>query len=340
MDDSPVSGARPVRLLDRVRHALRVKHYSYRTEQAYVYWIRHFILYSDKRHPDTMGEKDVAAFLTHLAVDRKVSASTQNQALNALLFLYRQVLGRELQWLEGVQRAKKPTRLPVVLSRQEAGDVLGRLRGKYWLMASLLYGSGLRLTECVSLRIQDVDFDYSQITVRHGKGGKDRVVPLPQVLTGPLRQQIEEAKRVHASDLADGFGEVSLPYALARKYPSASRSLGWQYVFPAAHRARDPQSGLVKRHHIDDSVLQRAIRDAVRAAGIHKPASCHSLRHSFATHLLEAGYDIRTIQELLGHRDVKTTMVYTHVLGKGGGAVQSPMDRLGPCSGVDGPDAR
>ena len=319
---------RPPRLLQQVRDRIRRLHYSYRTEQAYVYWVRFFILFSGKRHPREMGKPEVERFLTHLATERNVAASTQNQALSALLFLYRQVLEIELAWLDDVAQAKRPGRVPVVLTRDEVGAVLTRMSGRYWLMASLMYGTGLRLAECLRLRVQDLDFGYRQVVVRSGKGSKDRFVPLPDSLTNSVRQQIEESRRVREADLADGYGEVSLPRALARKYPHAGTEAGWWYLFPSANRSVDPVSGRIKRHHIDPSRLQRAFKQAVRAAGIRKHATPHTLRHSFATHLLEAGYDIRTVQELMGHNDVKTAQIYTHVLQRGGAAVRSPVDAL------------
>lgn len=331
----PVSSPTPApRLLDEVRAALRRLHYSYRTEHAYIHWIRRFIFFHGKRHPREMGERELAAFLTHLAVERRVSASTQNQSLNAVLFLYKQVIGRDIGLIQGVVRAKRPERLPVVMTRAEVDDVLRRLSGREWLMAALMYGAGLRVLECVRLRVKDVDFGLNQIVVRDGKGQKDRVAPLPAAVIPALRQQIEEAGRRRATDLADGYGDVSLPFALARKYPGAPRELAWWYVFPASHRSRDPLTQAIKRHHLDTSVIQRSVKEAVRAAGIAKPVSCHSFRHSFATHLLSAGHDIRTIQELLGHQDVRTTMVYTHVLGKGAQGVSSPLDLLRPATTV------
>jgi len=320
--------ARPPRLLDRVRDAIRRRHYSVRTEQAYVHWIRRFILFHGKRHPQEMGKAEVEAFLTHLAVRRRVAASTQNQALSALLFLYRQVLDRELEWLDGVERARRPARLPVVLTRAEVSALLARLDGTRWLMASLLYGAGLRLLECLRLRVKDVDAGGRRMVVRDGKGNRDRVTMLPDRLVEPIERQLERVRVVHEADLRAGFGAASLPFALARKHPNAARELAWQYVFPASKRSRDPRSDFVGRHHLDPSVLQKAVKQAVRAAGITKPASCHSLRHSFATHLLEDGYDVRTIQELLGHRSVETTMIYTHVLGRGARGVRSPIDRM------------
>ncbi|MCU7927387.1 MAG: integron integrase [Candidatus Thiodiazotropha sp. (ex Dulcina madagascariensis)] len=316
------------RLLDRVRAAIRKKGYSIRTEQAYVDWIRRFILFHDKRHPIEMEKAEIEAFLSHLAVNRNVAASTQNQALSALLFLYREVLERDLPWLDNVTRAKKPRRLPVVLSAEEVDGLLKKLSGTQWLMASLLYGSGLRLLECLRLRVHDIEFDRRQILVRNGKGGKDRVTVLPDPAAEPLRRQIERVRIIHEADISEDFGEVYLPFALERKYPNAARTFGWQYVFPAGRLSRDPRSGKTRRHHLGEAVLQRAIKQAVRDAGIEKPASCHSLRHSFATHLLERGQDIRTVQELLGHKDIRTTQIYTHVMGRGALGVSSPLERL------------
>jgi integron integrase len=314
------------RLLDRVRAAIRTRHYTRRTEAAYVSWIRRFILFHGKRHPMELGEGEVTSFLTHLAVKVRVSASTQNQALSALLFLYRDVLSRDLEWLEGVVRAKRPARLPVVLSRDEVAAVLHELQGVPRLMASLLYGSGLRLLECCRLRLKDVDSDRGEITVRDGKGQKDRVTLLPARLAPALFSQIERVKRQHAEDLRAGAGSVELPGALDRKYPRAAWDPGWQWVFPATRFYLHAESGRRRRHHLHESVLQKAVREGVLKAAITKPATCHTLRHSFATHLLDAGYDIRTIQELLGHRDVSTTMIYTHVLNRGGRGVRSPLD--------------
>ncbi len=322
------------RLLDQVREALRRKHYSYRTEHAYLHWIRRFIFFHQKRHPRDMAEPEVAAFLTHLAVDRQVSASTQNQALNAILFLYKQVIERDIGLIPGVVRAKRPERLPVVMTREEVEAILRRLSGRDWLLACLMYGAGLRVMECLRLRVKDVDFGLNQIVVRDGKGQKDRVTPLPAMVVPALRQQIELVRRIRMADLADGYGDVSLPFALARKYPNAPRELAWWYVFPASQRSRDPRSAEIKRHHLDASSIQRSVKEAVRATGIPKPVSCHSFRHSFATHLLSSGHDIRTIQELLGHQDVRTTMVYTHVLGKGAHGVSSPLDLLRPSAAV------
>src|SRR5919197_4449813 len=313
-------------LLDRVREAARTRHYSIRTEESYIRWIREFILFFDKRHPSELGAKEVSAFVSHLAVTRRVAASTQNQALSALLFLYREVLQKPIEWVDDVERAKRPKKLPVVFTRDEVKAVLGHLRAEMWLMASLLYGSGLRLMECVRLRVKDVDFAQLQIVVREGKGDTDRVTMLPPSLVQPLQRPLERGKALHEADVREGFGRVYLPYALARKYPNAEREWAWQYVFPARQRSLDPRTGREQRHHIAETALQKAVRAAVRAAGIEKPGSCHTLRHSLATHLLESGYDIRTIQELLGHADVQTTMIYTHVLNKGGRGVRSPLE--------------
>lgn len=321
-------GDKPGRLVEQVREAIRSRYYSRRTEEAYLHWIKRFIYFSGRRHPRELGAAQVTAFLSHLAVERKVAAGTQNQALSALLFLYKQVLQLELGWMDSIERATRLPRLPAVLTRAEVEQVLGHLQGTPWLIASLLYGSGLRVLECLRLRVKDVDFSYLQVLVRDGKGDKDRVTMLPERLAGPLRAHLERVRRLHARDLEDGFGEVHLPFALARKYPRVGKEWAWQYVFPSAHRSADPQDGVIRRHHLDESVPQRAVKAALRACGIAKHASCHTLRHSFATHLLEAGYDIRTLQELLGHSDVSTTMIYTHVLNKGGRGVKSPLDRL------------
>ena len=323
---SPALSPDKPKLLDRVRDVIRRKHFSIRTEQAYTDWIRRFILFHGKRHPREMAEAEVTAFLTHLSRDRNVAASTQNQALSALLFLYKEVLKQEIGWLEGVERSKKPVRLPVVLTRDEVGAVFSGLRGTAKLMAGLLYGSGLRLMECVRLRVKDIDFAYLKITVRDGKGARDRVTMLPVNLAESMQRHLIRVRAQHEQDLAEGFGEVHLPTALARKYANASRQWAWQYVFPSTRVAVDPRSGKKQRHHLAESVLQRALKEAVAASGISKFATCHSLRHSFATHLLENGYDIRTVQELLGHKDVSTTMIYTHVLNKPGLGVKSPLD--------------
>ncbi len=314
------------RLLDQVRERMLRLGRSPRSVEAYVGWIRRFILANGKRHPRDMGAREVEAFLTMLAVDGKVSASTQNQALSALLFLYRQVLDMDLPWMANIQRAKKPSRLPTVLTREEAQEVLSQMNGSPWLVASLLYGCGLRLLEALRLRIKDVDFGRREIVVRNGKGGKDRRTMLPMTLVSPLLLQIEEARRVRRMDAAAGFGAASLPDALERKFPNAAREEGWQFVFPASRRNDDLGEGNERRHHLDESTIQRAVHRAVRAAGIAKHATCHTFRHSFATHLIESGYDIRTVQELLGHSDVSTTQIYTHVLNRGGFGVKSPLD--------------
>ena len=318
----------PPRLMDRMREQLRSRHYSRRTEQAYCLWVRRFIVFHGGRHPADMDEVQINEFLTHLAVDERVSASTQNQALSGILFLYRHVLGIEVGQLREVVRARKPKRLPVVMTRQEVRAVLGALDEESWLMASLLYGAGLRLMECLRLRVLDIDFDRNEITVRDGKGGKDRVTMLPQSLKTPLRRHLKRVHEIHERDLADGWGRVVLPEALARKYPNAPAEWRWQWVFPQRGRWRDPRTGKQGRHHVHPTVLQRAVKDAVRHSGVVKNVGCHTFRHSFATHLLDSGYDIRTIQELLGHKNVSTTMVYTHVLNRGGNGVRSPVDGL------------
>lgn len=314
------------RLLDQVREVIRLRHYSIRTEQAYLQWINRFILFHHKRHPRDMGATEVTAFLSDLAIRRNVAASTQNQALHAILFLYRDVLQLRLPWLDEVQRAKKPQHLPVVFTREEARALLAQLQGTLWLMAMLTYGCGFRLLECLRLRVKDVDFQYRQILVRDAKGQKDRVTVLPGSLIEPLRTHLSRVRGLHEADLRAGFGRVYLPHALASKYPNADREWGWQYIFPSSRRSLDPRSGIERRHHAPEDALQRAVKQAIRKAGIVKPGSVHTLRHSFATHLLESGYDIRTVQELLGHADVKTTMIYTHVLNRGGRGVVSPAD--------------
>ncbi|MDP1734052.1 MAG: integron integrase [Sulfuritalea sp.] len=324
----PDSVAAP-RLLEQVRGRIRFKHYSIRTEQAYLDWIRRFIRHFGKRHPKDMGAKEVQEFLTHLAVVGRVAASTQNQAKSALLFLYREVLEVQLPWLDDVEAARTPKRLPVVLTSAEVMAVLARLEGSHGLIARLLYGTGLRIMECLRLRVKDVVFERGEILVRDGKGFKDRVTMLPASVAAALREHMERVRELHRQDLAAGHGEVHLPYALDRKYPAAGREWMWQYIFPSANLSVDPRSGVVRRHHLQDQTVQRAVKVAVRAAGIDKPATPHTLRHSFATHLLEGGYDIRTVQELLGHSDVKTTMIYTHVLNRGGRGVVSPIDRMG-----------
>ena len=317
----------PPRLLSQVRDRIRVLHYSIRTEEAYVDWIKRYIRFFDKRHPRDLAAAHVEEFLTHLAVERNVSASTQNQAKSALLFLYKQVLQVELPWLEGVTQAKAPKRLPLVMTRDEVDRVLGHLRSHTSrLIGGLLYGSGLRLMEALRLRVKDVEFSRGEILVREGKGFKDRITMLPRSLEDALREHLVDVRDLHGSDLAAGYGEVYLPHALERKYPSAGREWSWQYVFPGASRSADPRSGVIRRHHIQEQAFQRAFRQAVREAGLVKPATPHTLRHSFATHLLDSGYDIRTVQELLGHSDVQTTMIYTHVLNRGAGGVFSPLD--------------
>jgi integron integrase len=316
------------RLLDRVRAAVRSRHYSRRTEKAYVHWVKRYIVFHGKRHPADMGAAEVTQFLTSLAVQTRVAASTQNQALSALLFLYREVLGVDLPWLDGVVRAKRPQYLPVVLTREEVRAIFQRLHGVPRLMALLLYGAGLRLLECCRLRVKDVDFAANQIVIRDGKGRRDRVTMLPAAGKAALATHLERVREQHQADLRRGAGWVELPGALVRKYPNAGRDWGWQWVFPATRFYVDSLTGQRRRHHLHESVLQRAVKDAVRGAGITKPATCHTFRHSFATHLLEESHDIRTVQELLGHQDVSTTMIYTHVLNRGPAGVRSPADRM------------
>ena len=317
----------PPKLLDRVRDALRTRHYSRRTEEAYVHWIRRYIVFHRKTHPVQMGASEISAFLTWLAVDRQVSASTQNQALSALLFMYRHVLEMEVGKIEQVARARVPTRVPLVLSRDEVAAVMKHLTGKVWVIAVLLYGAGLRIDECLELRVKDIDFDRHQIVVRRGKGQKDRRTMLPVAVRERLQAHLGEVKRQHEHDLAHGAGRVVLPFALDRKYPNAATDWSWQFVFPASRMCRDPRWGPPSRYHLHETVVQKAVAEAVRAAGLVKRAGPHTFRHCFATHLLEDGYDIRTVQELLGHRDVRTTMVYLHVLNRGALGVRSPMDR-------------
>lgn len=314
------------KLLDLLRDRLRLKHYSIRTETQYVQWVRRFILFHGKRHPQEMGAKEVEAFLTHLAVEGRVAAATQNQALSALLFLYRELLHINLPWLDEVVRAKRLARLPVVLTREEVQAVLGRTEGTYGLMLRLLYGTGMRLMECVRLRVKDVDFSRAEIIVRDGKGAKDRVTMLPQRIAAELQAHLQRRRHLYEDDLAKGMASVYLPNALDRKYTNAENEWAWQYVFVAKSYSIDPRSGSERRHHIDEKLVQRAMKRAVQEAAISKPATPHTLRHSFATHLLQGGYDIRTVQELLGHADVATTMIYTHVLNKGGRGVVSPLD--------------
>lgn len=314
------------RLLDQVRDVLRTFHYSIRTEESYIQWIKRYIYFHDKRHPKDMGENEVRQFLTHLAVDKNVSASTQNQALSAILFLYKRVLNIDLDWIDDVVRAKRPKRLPVVLTKEETGRVLNAMQGTNGLVARLLYGTGMRLMEAVRLRVKDVDFSQCQITVRQGKGGKDRLTMLPQSLVEDMKRQLMRARDIHDNDLSEGYGRVYLPFALDRKYPNAGREFGWQYCFPSVRRSLDPRTGNIARHHLDGKNIGRSIKQAARSVGVYKHISSHTLRHSFATHLIEDGYDIRTVQELLGHKDVSTTMIYTHVLNKGGRGVKSPLD--------------
>lgn len=314
------------RLLDQVRHVCRVRHYSPRTEKTYFQWIKRYIFFHDKRHPKEMGAAEINAFLSWLATSQKVAAATQNQALNALVFLYHQVLKVDPGDFGEVVRAKKKKRLPVVLSQREVQAVLENLHGQLWLVGSLLYGSGLRLMESLQLRVKDIDFDRSEVTVREGKGGYDRRTMLPDSLIEPLQKHLRKVKALHEEDLEAGFGEVWLPGALSRKYPKAGREWGWQYIFPASRRSRDPESGAIRRHHTYETNIQKAVKAAVQMTGLTKKVGPHTFRHCFATHLLESGYDIRTVQELLGHKDVRTTMIYTHVLNKGGKGVRSPLD--------------
>jgi integron integrase len=326
---SDMEEPRPKKLLDQVRDIIRLKHYSYATEKTYVLWIRRYILFHNKRHPNEMGIAEIEAFLTHLAVQEQVAASTQNQAFSALLFLYREVLKQDFDAPVNALRAKQSRHLPTVLTKAETLAVIRRLSGVYQLFIQLLYGSGLRLTEGLSLRVKDLDFAQRMIIVRDGKGMKDRVTVLPDCLIGALQDHLRSVKRSHQQDLDNGYGSVYLPFALERKYPSAGREWIWQYVFPSSRISTDPRSGVVRRHHMHESGLQKAIKQAVRGAGVDKRASCHTFRHCFATHLLEDGYDIRTVQELLGHKDIKTTMIYTHVLNRGSLGVRSPLDAKG-----------
>jgi integron integrase len=320
--------AKPPKLLDQLRHELRTEHYALSTEEAYVDWVYRYILFHDKRHPQEMGAEEIKQFLTHLAVERHVAASTQNQALCALLYFYRKVLKREIKHVDVVW-AQRPKRMPEVFTPEEAMAVISHLEGKYWMLGMLQYGAGLRLIESLRLRVKDIDFGYKKITVRDGKGEKDRVTLLPEGVIEPLQKHLPEVKKQHEADLKAGFGTVFMPYALDRKYPHKNKEWGWQYVFPASQLSVDPRSGVTQRHHLDESAMQREVHDAIRKAGIHKHASCHTFRHSFATHLLEAGYDIRIVQELLGHEDVETTQIYTHVLAKRLQNVRSPVDMFG-----------
>jgi len=316
------------RLLELVRNAIRRRHYSRRTEETYVHWIKRFIYFSGKRHPAGLGAEEVTAFLNHLARERNVAANTQNQALSALLFLYKEALQMPLPWLDALERSTRPARMPTVLTKGEVQRLLAAMRGTKHLMAGLLYGAGLRLRECLTLRVKDVDFEYRQILVRDGKGAKDRVTVLPGSVIEPLQRHMQRVKALHERDLARGHGDVELPDALSRKYPRAPYEWGWKFVFPSQRLSVDPATGVIRRHHVYGNFLIRGVKEAARDAGIAKHVTCHALRHSFATHLLEGGYDIRTVQELLGHADVSTTMIYTHVLNKGGRGVASPLDRL------------
>jgi integron integrase len=325
---SELASPKPKKLLDQLRDAIRIKHYSYSTEKTYVLWAKRYILFHNKRHPAEMGAPEIEAFLSHLAHVGNASASTQNQAFNALLFLYRNVLYIEFTGPIHALRAKRAQHLPTVLSKCEVNQALNGMQGFHQLMAQLLYGCGLRLMECLRLRVKDIDFAQSQIVVREGKGEKDRLTMLPTSLVEPLKAQIAFVQKQHARDLADGFGSVGLPFALAHKYPNSDKELAWQYVFPSNRLSTDPRSGIIRRHHLDPSSLQRAVKAVACLATINKPVSPHTFRHCFATHLLEAGYEIRTVQELLGHKDVKTTMIYTHVLNRGPKAVRSPLDSV------------
>ncbi len=319
---------RPKKLLDQLRDAVRAKHYSYRTEETYVHWVLRFILFHNKRHPNEMASTEVGQFLTFLAAEKKVSASTQNQALNAIVFLYREVLKKDFGLLKDVVRAKRPKHVPEVLTVNETQRLLNALKGIHRLLAELLYGTGMRLMECLTLRVKDIDFGRKLIVVRDGKGMKDRITLLPDKLILPLQNQLKYARLIHQQDLSQGFGRVYLPYALDRKYPHADREWMWQYVFPSIHRSQDPRTYIWRRHHLHETIIQVSVKKAVRLAQIHKRVSVHTLRHSFATHLLEKGYNIRTVQELLGHADVSTTQIYTHVLAQTGTFIKSPLDDL------------
>lgn len=315
-----------MKLLDQVKEVIRKKHYSYKTEDAYVNWVKRYILFHNKKHPVDMGEKEISAFISDLAVNGKVAASTQNQALNAIVFLYKQVLNIDLGDFGPMERAKRPKKIPVVLNKEEVGRILGHMTGTNRLMAQILYGTGLRLIECLRLRVKDIEFVMNQIIVIDGKGAKDRVTILPETIKPLLRDHLNTVKAIHENDLKDGFGEVYLPYALDKKYKNAAKEWKWQYVFPASKISEDPRSGIKRRHHLDESVLRKAVKSAAQKAGINKLIGPHTFRHSFATHMLENGYDIRTVQELLGHEDVSTTMIYTHVMNKGGLGAKSPLD--------------
>ncbi len=315
-------------VLERVRAAIRGRHYSIRTEKSYIDWIQRYILFHNRRNPDAMSGKEINEFLSHLALKENAASSTQNQALCAIIFLYKHVLKQETGELGQLVWAKKPKKIPIVLSKDEVRRVLSQLSGINWIMANLLYGSGLRLMECLRLRVKDIEFDYCQVIVRDGKGQKDRVTALPETVIKALQMHLIKVKQIHEKDIQAGYGKVYLPFALEKKYPKANMEWAWQYVFPASKLSADPRTGIIRRHHLDESVLQRAVKVAMQKAGINKQGSCHSLRHSFATHLLEDGYDIRTVQELLGHENLNTTMIYTHVMKKGGLGIKSPADKL------------
>lgn len=316
----------PRKLLDVVREVIRLKHYSYRTEQSYLNWIKRYLRFHNGEHPREMGKVEIQAFLTHLAVEGNVAASTQNQALSALLFLYRHVLEIDTEGISEFARAKRPKRLPTVLTKVEVQAVMQHLMGVERLVIQFLYGSGLRLSEALNLRVKDIDFAQHQVIVRDTKGNEDRITPLPKALQAPLTGHLQTVRQIHKQDLEQGYGSVYLPYALAKKYSTADRTWIWQYIFPSYSLSQDPRSGVTRRHHISESTIQKALKKAVQRSGLQKRVSCHTFRHSFATHLLQNGYDIRTVQELLGHKDVKTTMIYTHVLNRGGYAVRSPLD--------------
>ena len=315
------------KLLDLVKIEMRTKHYSKRTEEVYVNWIKEFVRFHHMKHPNTMGENEISKYLNYLAVSRKVSSSTQNQALCSIIFLYKHVLKINVGEFDIVW-AKKPKKLPVVLTKEEVKQILVNLKGTTWIVGNILYGSGLRLLECLRIRVQDIDFTNNQIIIRNGKGGKDRVSMLPFLVKDALKAKLEDVKKLHLKDLSKGYGDVYLPYALGRKYPNASKELKWQYIFPSDKLSLDPVSGVLRRHHLNESIIQKAVKEAIKKAGINKTAGCHTLRHSFATHLLENGTDIRTIQELLGHSSIDTTMIYTHVINQGPFGIKSPADNL------------
>jgi len=315
-------------LIERLQSEIRLRHYSLRTERAYVNWIKQYFFFHSKHCPEDMGEKEITMFLSHLAVNRNVSTSTQNQAMCAIVFLYKYILKKDLSEFENIRWAKRYKHLPVVFTRNEVARILAELSGIYKLMAMLMYGAGLRLNECLDLRVKDIDFDYQQVIVRNGKGSKDRITVLPEVVIEPLRRQVESVVKIHQKDIQNGYDSVYMPYALERKYPNAGKTIGWHFLFPAKDLSVDPRTGIVRRHHVLDATLQRAVKTAISKAGIHKHGGCHTFRHSFATHLLEDGVNIRTVQELLGHKSVETTMIYTHVMDKGKLGIKSPIDGL------------